>query len=275
MNHWLRVEGGVAAIANQIAEALKYNPFANLLLNQSVQRIDVEPQYVKVSTHNTTIRSKHIIVTVPPITVNNIHFYKNGTFLHELAGAMDMNQHIPMTAGFKAMFVYDKPFWREKGLSGHIVAPNEPINVVWDASPMKGNQGCLILLTLPVNQQFNLAGMSLQQRKELLTHSLMKFLGEDARHVVAYVDHFWDSDAYTMGSVGVPSLGSWTEYGPHLRKPVQRIHWASSERALESWAQMDGAVESGERIGNEVIKAFVTFKKSSIKNQSYRKIQFH
>jgi monoamine oxidase len=46
-----------------------------------------------------------------------------------------------------------------------------------------------------------------------------------------------------------------TEYGPALRAPVGRIHWAGTETS-EYWAgYMDGAVRSGERAAAEVLAA--------------------
>jgi monoamine oxidase len=46
--------------------------------------------------------------------------------------------------------------------------------------------------------------------------------------------------------------GVLTQYGPALRPPVGRIHWAGTETA-EMWTgYMDGAVRSGERVADEV-----------------------
>jgi monoamine oxidase len=44
-----------------------------------------------------------------------------------------------------------------------------------------------------------------------------------------------------------------TEFPNVIRKPVQRIHWASTETATKSWGDMDGAIMSGERAANEIL----------------------
>ncbi|WP_162264311.1 FAD-dependent oxidoreductase [Legionella gratiana] len=253
MRYWLRVEGGVAAIAEKIAQELKQNQNVSLLFNHQVYRIDQAENGVRVHAKNTTIEATHIVVAIPPIAVNGIHFYQAGDKIVPQAGTMDMNQRIPMTPGFKAMFVYNKPFWRARGLSGHVVTSSEPIGVVWDASPKDAQVGCLILLNIPFGRPVNLADMSQKERKQVLKDSLVKFFGDDARNPIDYAEQMWDASSFSLGSVGVPSLGSWTSFGQYLRLPTGRIHWTSSERALESWAQMDGAVESGLRVGNEVI----------------------
>ena len=40
-----------------------------------------------------------------------------------------------------------------------------------------------------------------------------------------------------------------------LRKPVGRIHWAGTETARECTGYMEGAVESGDRVAEEVLVA--------------------
>jgi monoamine oxidase len=47
----------------------------------------------------------------------------------------------------------------------------------------------------------------------------------------------------------------WTQFGPELRAPVGRIHWAGAETATVWSGYMDGAVQSGERAAAEVIQA--------------------
>ncbi len=46
--------------------------------------------------------------------------------------------------------------------------------------------------------------------------------------------------------------GSWTTYGPWLRKPVDGIFWAGTETADEWTGFLDGAVRSGKRAADEV-----------------------
>jgi monoamine oxidase len=45
------------------------------------------------------------------------------------------------------------------------------------------------------------------------------------------------------------------KYGPALKVPFRRIHWAGSELADYWFGYMDGAVRSGEAAAKEVLKA--------------------
>jgi monoamine oxidase len=49
------------------------------------------------------------------------------------------------------------------------------------------------------------------------------------------------------------SLG-WREFGPALRQPVGRIHWAGTETAERWMGYVDSAIESGIRAAVEVLE---------------------
>ena len=53
--------------------------------------------------------------------------------------------------------------------------------------------------------------------------------------------------------MGIPAVGSLVGYGPRLREPVGRIHWAGAETSDYWNGYMDGAVRSGERAAREAL----------------------
>ena len=57
------------------------------------------------------------------------------------------------------------------------------------------------------------------------------------------------------GPVGILGPGTLTTYGPALRQPVRRVHWAGTETAIYWNGYMDGAVSSGKRAARECIDA--------------------
>jgi monoamine oxidase len=48
--------------------------------------------------------------------------------------------------------------------------------------------------------------------------------------------------------------GVLTEFGPALREPCGRIHWAGTETSPVMYGFIDGAVRSGERAAAEVME---------------------
>ena len=59
-------------------------------------------------------------------------------------------------------------------------------------------------------------------------------------------------DARLPGRDPRPSARS-LSYGPRLREPVGRIHWAGTETATYWNGYMDGAVSSGQRAADELL----------------------
>jgi len=47
--------------------------------------------------------------------------------------------------------------------------------------------------------------------------------------------------------------GVLTEFGPALREPCGRIHWAGTETATKSHGAIDGAIRSGHRAAAEAL----------------------
>lgn len=54
------------------------------------------------------------------------------------------------------------------------------------------------------------------------------------------------------GMIGHAPPGVLTEFGPALRRPCGRIHWAGTESSAVMCGWIDGAVRSGERAAAEV-----------------------
>ena len=58
-----------------------------------------------------------------------------------------------------------------------------------------------------------------------------------------------------LGAGIAACAGTLTRYGPLIREPFGRVHWAGTETATVHHGAMDGAVRSGERAAREVLAA--------------------
>jgi monoamine oxidase len=96
--------------------------------------------------------------------------------------------------------------------------------------------------------------MSPASRRAAVINQYAKFFGSQALRPKAFFETSWSGEQWTRGCpVGIPSLGTLLSYGPRLRAPVGRIHWAGTETADYWNGYMDGAVRSGERAAAEVL----------------------
>jgi monoamine oxidase len=97
------------------------------------------------------------------------------------------------------------------------------------------------------------------QRRDAVVGTFARLFGSRAASPERYLDKVWAHEEWTRGCYGayLPT-GGWTTYGPALRKPVGRIHWAGTETASIWMGYIDGAIRSGERAAVEVARAFQT-----------------
>ena len=79
--------------------------------------------------------------------------------------------------------------------------------------------------------------------------------GEEALRPIDFTDQRWGAESFAPGgpTAAVPP-GSWTQFGPLLRKPVGPLHWAGTETATKWPGYIDGAAESGHRVANEILQ---------------------
>ena len=80
------------------------------------------------------------------------------------------------------------------------------------------------------------------------------YFGDEALRPRRYLEMDWAREAWTRGCpVGWTAPGVLLEYGPFIRRPVGRIHWAGTETSTYWNGYMDGAVRSGERAAREIL----------------------
>ena len=93
-------------------------------------------------------------------------------------------------------------------------------------------------------------------RRQAILKELVERFGSKAGAPVAYIEQNWTVERYSGG--GFKSLappGVLTEFGPALREPCGRIHWAGTESSAIMCGWVDGAVRSGERASAEVMQS--------------------
>lgn len=190
------------------------------------------------------VRASRVIVAVPPEHRAGIEFTPALPSQYD-----ELTRHWPQGNLGKAYAVYEKPFWREQGLSGQAMSDQGPVFLTFDFSPDADGPG--ILLGFADSRTFD--SLSPEQRREAALSCFAALFGEAARHPVEYVDHRWSAEPFAPGgpTAAVPPQ-SWTRFGPWLRAPIGPIHWAGTETADEWTGYLDGAVRSGHRAAAEV-----------------------
>jgi monoamine oxidase len=195
-----------------------------------------------------TVRARRAIVAVPIAIASQIHYEPmlpvDRSFLH---------QRMPSGAVFKINIVYDEPFWRHDGLSGQSAAPGSPATITIDASTDTGRPGVLcVIVEGPIARQ--LGRLEADERRGTILAELVARFGAKAATPVDYLEQNWSDERYSGGGMlSHAPTGVLTQFGPALREPCGRIHWAGTESSPVMCGWVDGAVRSGERAATEVM----------------------
>lgn len=246
-----RVEGGMQPVAERLADQL---PDGTVRLSHAVRGIAQDADGVRVEADapdgTVVFDAARVVVAIPPTLTGRIAYDP------PLGGQRDqLVQRMPQGSVVKFHVLYEDPWWRDEGLSGMVLAPGEPIGVTFDCTPPAGRPG-LISGFFEGPSAVAAGAQTMAERREVVVGVLARAMGERARDVTGYVDCDWSAEPFTRGCYGAHlPPGAWTVYGPALRRPVGRIHWAGTETAERWTGYIEGAIDSGQRVAAEVLAA--------------------
>jgi monoamine oxidase len=238
-----RFVGGSQLVPLKLAQNLG----SRVALSAPVRRITQSSDHVVVQTDRGSVRARRVIVAAPPAQVLDIDWYPLMPAKRE-----QLLQRMPMGALMKCDAVYETPFWRAKGLSGMGLNDSGAVRVSFDNSPSDADLGVLLAF-VGGSTWAKYASMSASARKQAVLQGFAAIVGDEALHPIEYVEHDWTQERWTKGSpVALQVPGAITAYGPTIRQPFRRVHWAGTETATYWAGYMDGAVRAGERAAKEV-----------------------
>ncbi len=240
---WFLAEG-----TQPIAEHLEATLPSAVVRNTPVERIELDGDGARVVAPSGTYRTQRVVVAVPPQLYDGIG----------VAGLLP-DAHRQAISGWvtadvvKTILVFDRPFWRERGLSGAVHAPGGLASATLDGSPADGSAGVLVLFSTSVaGRRLRQAGRE-QDRIARAVAWLRELLGPDTPWPVAARSIDWSGDPWSLGGYSSHrAIGAW-ESAPDLFTPAGPLHFAGTETANEWRGFMEGALESGERAAREII----------------------
>jgi monoamine oxidase len=241
----LRFEGGSQPISLAIARELG----RRVVLGSPVRRMVSERGRVTVVSDRASWRARRAIVALAPALCGAIDFdpplpYRRAQLHHRY----------PQGSIIKVQAVYDRPFWRDEGLSGQTVADTPPVQLTYDNSPGDGSPGILMgFIAAAAAREW--ASRPAAERRAAVLGNLAAYFGERAAAPRRYLEMDWPAEEWTRGCYsGYAPPGVLLEYGSALREPAGRVHWAGTETSAYFAGRMEGAVRSGRRAAEEVLE---------------------
>ena len=245
-SHDSRFVGGSQLIAQKVADSLG----RAVVLKEPVRRIVQDQDGVRVVADGLTVQAQRAIVAVPPVLAAEIRY-------RPALPASKARLYRAFRPGrlMKAEAVYDRPFWRDAGLSGQGVTDAGPATVPYDNSPPDGSVGVLFGFVTGDNAvQFG--RLPLAERRARALDNFAAIVGDQARAPLDYFDKDWSKDKWSRGCpVGNLGPGLLRRYGPALRSRHGRVHFAGTETSDFWHGYMEGAVRAGERAAREAARA--------------------
>ncbi len=247
-----RVVGGLQQVPLLLAERLG----DDVLLNQPVRSLEWGPStgsgagYVVAVTAEHTVRARFAILAHAPVLYSRISFVPPlPRRQHQL------HQHLSMGFVIKVHAVYDRPFWREAGLSGTAFSPYELSHEAYDNSNHGDERGTLVGFVSDQNAD-DVFSLSADERKERILESLSHYYGPEAKNPVVYYESDWGSEEWTRGAYAASfDMGGLHRYGADLRAAVGPIHFACSDMAGAGYQHVDGAIRMGRLAAANIVEA--------------------
>ncbi|ERI53112.1 amine oxidase [Pseudomonas sp. EGD-AK9] len=204
-------------------------------------------EVVTLHTDQGLVRARQVIVAIHPALCNQVQFEPP---LPPARAALQRAwpAHSPAR---KTAMVYARPFWRDKGLNGHIMMLGGPVIWAWDNSPPNGEVGIINAFVSNANLPSDPA-----TAKQTLMELYARAWGDQALQPTAYHDQDWGrDDPWSITCVSAIPPGFWTTHGEALRPPCGKLIWSGTETA-DIWAgYMDGAVRSGHQSALQALNA--------------------
>lgn len=240
-----RVEGGMIGLVERLAATL---PADRLHLSSAVKELG--SGQVRLA-NGTCCWARHVALAIPPRLAARL------TYDPPLPEAAHQSlTAIPtwMAGHAKFVAIYDRPFWREKGMSGDAMSRHGPLAEIHDASGAEGAPAALFgFLGVPASHRRGHAA----EIEPLALEQLARIFGPDAKEPLQTTLQDWACEPLTATEADQTPPAGHPAYGPpHALMGLSdgRLHFAGTEVAQEMGGLMEGALASAERVASVIIE---------------------
>jgi monoamine oxidase len=249
-----RIRGGAYALVEVLLQQL---PESLPKLNHHLQEVVDQHDHVVLNFNHQSealsVKAKQVVITVPPrLLVNTV------TFTPGLDARLSkvMNETATWMAGHaKAVIRYSRPFWRDAGLSGSVLAdyPGAAMAEIFDACSGNHEHAALSgFLALPP---------SLRQRyaddlPALIREQLVRLFGREAAQPEEILIKDWFAEPATATHEDEIPPPAHPQYGHawlQLDHWNDKLYFSGTETAPQFGGYLEGALESTERVAKALL----------------------
>ncbi|MFS8937365.1 flavin monoamine oxidase family protein [Corynebacterium sp. c25Ua_89] len=245
--HWAEVDPTTADDLNKVAADVRNGVPNNGAAGQ-----------VTAYSEKVTVKARYAVLAVPP------NLYSRISFVPPLPRDQQIvHQHISMGLVIKVHAIYDKPFWREEGLSGTGFGGGRLVQEVYDntnygknfAASAEGEEdqyGTLVGFVSDVYAE-EMWHLPEEERKERILSAMADYLGPKTKEPIAFYLSDMAAEEWTRGAYATSyDLGGLSRWGHLQNEPTGSIYYACSDIAAEGYQHVDGAIRQGELVAQKI-----------------------
>ena len=246
LTRYYKIRGGTdllpKAFASRLSEKIHYaTPVVKI--EQNAQ--GVTATFQQAGTYH-TLTGDYLICTVPFSVQKNI----------EVAPPFSIEkqrviEQLPYLSVSKIFLQSQRRFWTDEGMSG-FATTDLPISQVWDMTyTQPGTRGILQAYPISLHSR-RVTGMSENERINFALEQVEMIYPRIRNHFEGGVTKCWDEDEWARGASAYYKPGQFGSLLPHVARPEGRIHFAGEHTSVWIDGWMQGALESGNRVAQEV-----------------------
>lgn len=236
----LRLSGGMGELTEALASTLHGH---RILLEHKLVSLHLQAGEVMANfAGKPAITARRVVLAVPPRVALELSFSPALP-----AQAIQTLSEIPtwMAGQAKAIAVYDRPFWRDAGLSGDAMSHIGPMVEIHDASPKEGGPFALFgFIGVPADKRTDQPLL-----RQAVIDQLARLFGPGAPDPQQVLIKDWATDPQTAVGADLKPLHGHPRYG--LPTTVRNIWggnlvFSGTETATEFGGFLEGALEAAE-----------------------------
>jgi len=244
-NQSYRISDGAIALVHHLKAAL---PAGVIHTSAEVTSIQQEPLEVHVRSggEKKTFSADRVVLALPPrIAAERMAF----------TPAMDADilnawRSLPtwMAGHSKMVFVYEKPFWREQGLSGEVFSRYGPLTEIYDGSP--DDEAFYALTSFVGLNAHQRRQVSQEQLQDACMAQLERLFGPEARQIHSILISDWSTEPCTTTDLDLQGVAHHPQYPAHAPRSFwnNRLLLAGTEVAAEHGGYLEGALEASDAL---------------------------
>jgi monoamine oxidase len=237
----MRLAGGTAALVRALMRDL---PLDRLHFSTPVTALRLMGKSVEIIAADRTVTARHVIAALPP------RLFAQKVSLHPAPVSRDLSRW-QVTATWmaphaKVFALYDRPFWRDAGLSGMAQSMVGPLVEIHDATTASGKAALFGFVGVPAP---NRAALGDQALILAAIQQLTRLFGPEAGSPRATLIKDWAQDQWTATNAdAVSSAHPAPQTGEWVTGAWQgRLLMAGSEASPSDPGYLAGAIEASQK----------------------------